>query len=105
VTLEVRDELSHRLLGDLRPPSQLADGRRFGVRKLKDIAMWGGKPRGARVRRGARGAIRFRGGRVLEAARRGSLRASRLAYVAESLTSTEQIQREHHEVDHYVLLA
>lgn len=40
VPLEMRNQLGHRLLGDLRTPSELADRGAFGIEELQDIAVW-----------------------------------------------------------------
>jgi hypothetical protein len=39
VALEVRDELGHGLLGDLRPPGELADSRALGIEELQHVAV------------------------------------------------------------------
>jgi hypothetical protein len=50
VPFEVRHELAHRLLRDLRPPGELADARALGIQVRKDVAV-----RRAHVRMASRG--------------------------------------------------
>ena len=41
VAFEVRDELGHGLLGDLRPPGEIADARALGIEELQHVAVRG----------------------------------------------------------------